>query len=211
MPLSNEKIKSLLDSGNLSINPIFDKHEQIQSSKVDLRLDNVFYRTKSEQSTHRDTLLSSYDHLEEIVIPFEDVISNHSKNDASISNDRSDITNGFVLHPDEFVLGQTLEYVDLPPNLRGLLTGRSSMGREGVIVHSTATLIDPGYTGAITFELSTNGNLPVILYPRQRIAAIEFEKVTGDVNQRESKFGDAESPAPNQDGPEDSHILSIEI
>lgn len=209
MPISGPEIESLLNEGKISINPILDREEQIQAAKVDLRLDNVFYRTKSEQSTYRDTLSDEYDHLEEIEIPFADVTSERGekRNDAGKSN----VEKGFVLHPDEFVLGQTFEYIDLPKDLRGILTGRSSMGREGVIVHSTATIIDPNYTGPITFELSTNGNLPVVLYPRQRIAAIELEKVTGDKRTKESRFGDIEDPSPDSDSIEDEQILSIEI
>lgn len=211
MPISGPTIRNYLEEGKLSINPIFDKNEQIQASKVDLRLDNVFYRTKSEQSTYRDTLFNSYDHLEEIVVPFEDIISGRENKGNLIRGEDTRIQNGFVLHPDEFVLGQTFEYIDIPDDLRGILSGRSSMGREGVIVHSTATIIDPGYAGPITFELSTNGNLPVVLYPRQRIASIEFEGVTGELETKESRFGDIEDPSPEDEGPEDDHILSIEI
>ncbi len=209
MPISGPRIEKRIRDGDLCINPILNEDEQIQASKVDLRLDNVFYRTKSEQSTYRDTLSDEYNHLEEIVVPFKDVIS---KQDGTNEPGQSpDIQDGFVLHPDEFVLGQTFEYVDIPDDLRGVLTGRSSMGREGVIVHSTATIIDPGYTGQITFELSTNGNLPVVLYPRQRVAAIEFEEVTGKHRSKDSRFGDAGSPEPNSDEVEDRDILSIEI
>ena len=211
MPISGPKIKEYMDEGKISINPIFDEQEQIQASKIDLRLDNVFYRTKSEQSTYRDTLFDKYDHLEKIVVPFEDVISDPLDDVGGAREDATKIQNGFVLHPDEFVLGQTFEYVDISEDLRGLLTGRSSMGREGVIVHSTATLIDPNYSGPITFELSTNGNLPVVLYPRQRIASIEFEKVEGESKRKESRFGDVVDPSPEDQGPEDKHILSKEI
>lgn len=211
MPISGVEIKSLMKSGKLAINPILDEEEQIQTAKVDLRLDNVFYRIKSEQSTHRDTLYNVYDHLDEITIPFSDVTNRPGPE--SLDEELANVENGFVLHPDEFALAQTLEYVDLPNNLRGLLTGRSSMGREGVIVHSTASVIDPGYTGDITFELSTIGNLPVILYPRQRIASIEFERVEGELpeEQRESRFGDVRHPEPSVKEIEDEEILSIRI
>lgn len=209
MPLSGEEITEYLKKGKLSINPILDEEEQIQATKVDLRLDNVFHRIQSEQSTYRDTLFHDYNHLDEIEVPYADIISRNQR--STQHRPSRDIHDGFVLHPDEFVLGQTFEYVDLPNNLRGLLTGRSSMGREGVIVHSTAALIDPGYTGPITFELSTNGNLPVVLYPRQRIAAIEFEEIDGEAEEQESRFGDIRDPSPNQQEIEDRNILSTEI
>lgn len=213
MPISGYQIREFIKKGDLSVNPILDKNEQIESAKVDLRLDNVFYRVKSEQSIYRDTLLDpvDYDHTEKIVVPYADVTPD---SDSNRGEKPSEITDGFVLHPDEFALVETFEYVDLPMWLRGGLSGRSSMGREGVVVHSTASVIDPGYAGTITLELSTNGNLPLVLYPRQRIASIEFEHVDGDedkIPESDSQFGGAGSPEPDRDDIEDEHIMGESI
>src|SRR5438046_7258331 len=78
----------------------------------------------------------------------------------------------FVLHPGEFVLGSTLETVGLPDDLAGRLEGKSSLGRLGLLTHSTAGFIDPGFNGHITLELSNVANLPIILWPGMKIGQL---------------------------------------
>lgn len=82
------------------------------------------------------------------------------------------------VHPKEFILGSTLERVALPFDLVARLDGRSSLGRLGIVIHSTAGFIDPGFSGHVTLEISNLSNLPIALYPGMRIAQISFHRMT---------------------------------
>jgi dCTP deaminase len=84
----------------------------------------------------------------------------------------------FIIHPNEFALATTLEYVKVPDDLVARVEGRSSMGRLGVTMHVTAGFIDPGFEGKITLEISNIGAMPVALYPGQRVCQIVFETMT---------------------------------
>ena len=84
----------------------------------------------------------------------------------------------FILHPGEFVLGATLERVALPDDLVARLEGKSSLGRLGLLIHSTAGFVDPGFDGQLTLELSNVANLPITLYPGMRIGQISFQLMT---------------------------------
>lgn len=193
MVLAIDEIKKRMEKGELSINPILDKEQQFQGAKVDLRLDNVFWRIRAEEETHHDTR-NSIDGLldDKINVPY------------------SGENGKFILHPGEFALAKTFEYVDIPPTLLGRLGGRSSLARQGIVVHATASVIDPGYTGYITLELTNFGSVPVMLYPRQRIAAITFEEVKGDAKKYEGKYGGAGEPASGKTDM-DLDILDIQI
>ena len=96
----------------------------------------------------------------------------------SPSSSRSTATGAFILHPGEFVLGATLERLGLPDDLVARLDGKSSLGRLGLQVHSTAGLADPGFEGQITLELSNVASLPIAIYPGMRIAQLVFERLT---------------------------------
>lgn len=199
MILPKRQIEEMLETGELSINPILDRDTQIEAAKVDLRLDNEFERTVEEQDTHHDTLSDEYSHLEPLEVPFGDK-----------SAEDEERRGKFILHPNQFVLAQTFEYVDLPNDIMGILGGRSGLGRHGVVVHATASVIDPGYTGNITLELTNYGNIPVIMYPRQRVATILFARVEEEVEEYGGKFGGSSGPRPSgQD--EDLDILEHEI
>lgn len=192
MVLAIDKIKEEMETGELSINPVLDKEEQFQGAKVDLRLDNVFWRIQAEEQTHHNTRESFDELLDKITIPY--------------SGDEAE----FILHPGEFALAQTFEYVDLPSDLLGRLGGRSSIARQGIVVHATASVIDPGYMGYITLELTNFGSVPVVLHPRQRIAAITFERVEGKSKEYQGKFGGAGGPVPRKID-QDLDIIDIEI
>lgn len=84
----------------------------------------------------------------------------------------------FTLHPGEFILAITREYVEMPDDLTGRLEGRSSIGRLGIVIHSTAANIECGFRGNITLELANMGKIPVMLYPRMRICSISFEELS---------------------------------
>src|SRR5256714_12253657 len=88
----------------------------------------------------------------------------------------------FILHPGEFVLGQTLEWVELPDDLVSRLEGKSSLGRLGLLIHSTAGYVDPGWKGNLTLELSNVANLPIALYHGMKIGQISFFKMSSPVD-----------------------------
>jgi dCTP deaminase len=87
----------------------------------------------------------------------------------------------FILHPGEFVLGQTLEWVELPDDLVARLEGKSSLGRLGLLIHSTAGYVDPGWKGNLTLELSDVANLPIALYFGMKIGQISFYQMSSPV------------------------------
>ena len=94
----------------------------------------------------------------------------------------------FILHPGEFVLGSTLERVTLPDDLVARLEGKSSLGRLGLLIHSTAGFVDPGWDGHVTLELSNVANLPITLYAGMKIGQLSFVQLTEPA---ESPYGSA--------------------
>jgi dCTP deaminase len=149
MLLSDGEITKELASGRLVLEP-YDQG-LIQPSSVDMRLDRYFRVFNNSKYTHIDPAVQQ-DDLTTLVDPEGD--------------------DPFVLHPGEFVLGSTLEVVTLPDDLAGRLEGKSSLGRLGLLTHSTAGWIDPGFTGHITLELSNVANLPITLWPGMKIGQL---------------------------------------
>jgi dCTP deaminase len=155
MLLSDRDIRSEVDSGRLGVQP-WDP-DLVQPSSVDVRLDRFFRVFNNSQYTHIDPS-QQQDELTTLVEPKGD--------------------DPFVLHPGEFVLGSTLEVVTLPDDLAGRLEGKSSLGRLGLLTHSTAGFIDPGFSGHITLELSNVANLPITLWPGMKIGQLCLFKLT---------------------------------
>ncbi|MGU3432796.1 dCTP deaminase [Actinomycetes bacterium M1A6_2h] len=149
MLLSDRDIKAEITAGTLGIEP-FDP-AMVQPSSVDVRLDGLFRVFNNTKYTHIDPA-QRQDELTTLVERKEG--------------------EQFVLHPGEFVLGSTLELTSLPDNLAGRLEGKSSLGRLGLLTHSTAGFIDPGFSGHITLELSNVANLPIILWPGMKIGQL---------------------------------------
>ncbi|MCU1689103.1 MAG: dCTP deaminase [Jatrophihabitantaceae bacterium] len=149
MLLSDRDILAEVQKGRLGITP-WDP-ELVQPSSVDVRLDRFFRVFDNSRYTHIDPALQQ-DELTTLVEPTGD--------------------DPFVLHPGEFVLGSTLEVVTLPDDLSGRLEGKSSLGRLGLLTHSTAGFIDAGFTGHITLELSNVANLPITLWPGMKIGQL---------------------------------------
>jgi dCTP deaminase len=147
--LSDRDLRKELDAGRLELDP-FDAG-MIQPSSVDVRLDRFFRVFDNTRYTHIDPSIRQ-DELTSLV---------ESQGDEP-----------FVLHPGEFVLGSTFESVRLPDDLAGRLEGKSSLGRLGLLTHSTAGFIDPGFTGHITLELSNVANLPITLWPGMKIGQL---------------------------------------
>ena len=155
MILSDRSIREALAAGRIVIDPLDEG--AVQPSSVDLRLGSSFR-----------------------------VFRNHTLGHIDVKQDLSDLTtlldadadDPFILHPGEFVLGATLERVSLPDDLVARLEGKSSLGRLGLLIHSTAGFVDPGFDGQLTLELSNVANLPITLYPGMRIGQISFQRMT---------------------------------
>jgi dCTP deaminase len=99
----------------------------------------------------------------------------------------------FILHPNDYALAPLFEFVKLPKNVMGRLDGRSSLGRLGIVIHSTAGSVDPGYKGHLTMELMNNGMLPVALYPLMRVATLILTTMTSEaMRPYEGKYGKLE-------------------
>ncbi|MCB0928582.1 MAG: dCTP deaminase [Mycolicibacterium insubricum] len=155
MLLSDRDIRAEIASGRLGIDPFDDT--LVQPSSVDVRLDSLFRVFNNTRYTHIDPAIRQ-DDLTTLVEPKEG--------------------EPFVLHPGEFVLGATLERCTLPDDLAGRLEGKSSLGRLGLLTHSTAGFIDPGFSGHITLELSNVANLPITLWPGMKIGQLCLLRLT---------------------------------
>ena len=149
MLLSDRDLKKALADGRLGLDP-FDE-AMVQPSSIDVRLDRYFRVFANHRYTHIDPA-EQQDDLTELVEPKGD--------------------EPFILHPGEFVLGSTLEVISLGHDLASRLEGKSSLGRLGLLTHSTAGFIDPGFSGHVTLELSNVANLPIKLYPGMKIGQI---------------------------------------
>ncbi len=149
MLLSDRDLRKELESGRLGLDP-FDE-AMLQPSSIDVRLDRFFRVFNNTKYTHIDPSRQQ-DELTSLV--------------------EADGDEPFVLHPGEFVLGSTFEAVSLPDDLAGRLEGKSSLGRLGLLTHSTAGFIDPGFEGHITLELSNVANLPITLWPGMKIGQL---------------------------------------
>nr|WP_306428560.1 MULTISPECIES: dCTP deaminase [unclassified Corynebacterium] len=152
---SDRDIRQAIDATELVIEP-YDP-ALIQPSSVDVRMDRFFRVFNNSRYTHIDPKLQQ-DELTSLV----------------------EVEEGepFVLHPGEFVLGSTLEKFTLPPHMAGRLEGKSSLGRLGLLTHSTAGFIDPGFSGYITLELSNVANLPITLWPGMKVGQLALFKMT---------------------------------
>ncbi|MGH3545995.1 MAG: dCTP deaminase, partial [Mycobacteriales bacterium] len=149
MLLSDTDLTAEIADGRVGIAPY--EPGLIQPSSIDVRLDRWFRVFNNSRYTHIDPSVRQ-DDLTTLI---------EAKADEP-----------FVLHPGEFVLGSTLELLTLPDDLAGRLEGKSSLGRLGLLTHSTAGFIDPGFSGHVTLELSNMANLPITLWPGMRIGQL---------------------------------------
>jgi dCTP deaminase len=160
--LSKKEILQYLKEKGISISPILNPETQIGRCSIDIRLSNEFIITKETQLPILD--VADYENLKKNIMQYQEKI-------------RIDYGEAFILHPREFVLGASLEYISLPLDIMAYVVGRSSWGRLGLVI-ATATLIDPGFKGVITLELANIGKVPLALYPCHRIAQLVFHKLT---------------------------------
>ena len=155
MLLSDRDIRAEIDSGRVCLDP-YDE-AMIQPSSVDVRLDRFFRVFENHRYPHIDPAEDQPD-LTRAVEPDGD--------------------EPFILHPGEFVLGSTYEVVTLPSDVAARLEGKSSLGRLGLLTHSTAGFIDPGFSGDVTLELSNAATLPIMLWPGMKIGQLCFFRLS---------------------------------
>ncbi len=155
MVLADTTIARLLEQGRIEIDP-YDEG-LLQPSSVDVRVDRWFRVFHNNRYPYID-VKEAQDELTELV--------------------EVDDETPFVLHPGEFVLGSTLERIRLPDDLVARLEGKSSLGRLGLLIHSTAGFIDPGWDGHVTLELSNVAKLPITIYFGMKIGQISFMQMT---------------------------------
>ena len=165
MILSDRDIRSALEAGRIVIEPF--SGDSVQPSSVDLHLDRRFRVFRNSRYPYIDVRQDQPDLTELVEIEEEQP---------------------FILHPGEFVLGSTLERVSLPDDLVARLEGKSSLGRLGLLIHSTAGYVDPGWDGNLTLELSNVANLPITLYYGMKIGQISFQQMSSPVD---VAYGDA--------------------
>jgi len=157
--LADRDIRAELEAGRVRIDP-YDPAD-LQPSSVDLHLDRSFRVFRNNRYAYIDPRTPQPD-LTELL---------------TVADDEP-----FILHPGEFVLGQTLEWTELPNDLVARLEGKSSLGRLGLLIHSTAGYVDPGWKGNLTLELSNVANLPIALYFGMKIGQISFFRMTSPVD-----------------------------
>ena len=151
MLMSDRDIRASIEAGQIGLEPL--EMELLQPSSFDVRLDRFFR-----------------------------LFDNHKYAFIDPAQDQSDLTQlievdpneAFILHPGEFVLGSTYEFVTLPDNIAARLEGKSSLGRLGLMTHSTAGFVDPGFKGHVTLELANVSNLPIKLWPGMKVGQLCF-------------------------------------
>ena len=153
--LSDRDIKVEISSGRVKVEPFTDS--MIQPASVDVRLDRFFRVFENHKYSVIDPSIEQPDLTREVAVAADE---------------------HFILHPGEFVLASTYEVITLPDDIAGRLEGKSSLGRLGLLTHSTAGFIDPGFSGHITLELSNVANLPVKLFPGMKIGQLCLIKLS---------------------------------
>jgi dCTP deaminase len=185
--LSDRSIRDELASGGIVIDPLDDN--AIQPSSVDVHVDRYFRVFRNDTTPYIDPKRAQED-LTELV---------------EVEDDKA-----FILHPGEFVLGSTRERVALGTDLVARLEGKSSLGRLGLLIHSTAGFVDAGWDGHLTLELSNVANLPIAIYPGMKIGQVSFLRMTSEA---ETPYGSetAGSKYKGQRGPTPSrYYLNFE-
>ena len=182
MIFSDRTIKEAVANGRIVIDPYEEK--MVQPSSVDLRCDSVFRVFENHKYALIDPKAPQEDLTTEVAATPEQP---------------------FMLHPGEFVLGSTLEVVGLADDIVARLEGKSSLGRIGLLIHSTAGFVDPGFKGQVTLELSNVANLPIAIYPGMKIGQVSFYQLS---TAAENPYGSpgAGSKYQGQSGPTPSRI-----
>jgi dCTP deaminase len=182
MVLSDRSIREAIEKGHIIIKPLGEGC--IQPASVDVHLDRQLLVFRNNR------------------VPYVDIRANAERLTEKVSIGDDD---PFMLHPGEFILGSTLEHVEVPADLVARLEGKSSLGRIGLLIHSTAGYVDPGWKGHLTLELSNVSNLPITLYYRMKIGQLSFLMLSTPA---EHLYGDKElgSKYQGQKGPTASRV-----
>ena len=182
MILSDRSLREQIAAGRIVVDPLDES--LIQPSSIDVRISNLFR-----------------------------VFRNHTAGVIDVKKDMAELTElvempddgeAFMLHPGEFVLGSTLERVAVPDDLVGRVEGKSSLGRLGLLIHSTAGFVDAGFDGHITLELANVASLPITIYPQMKIGQVSFMRMTTPAEQpygaggRGSKYQGQLGPTPSR-------------
>jgi dCTP deaminase len=169
--LSDKDIRELIDNKNaveVEEGPEVDLDLQLGPSSLDLRLGYEFGVLKTRKVKAIDTQsMKDYSEIKE--------------------SRKATPEEGMVVHPGEFLLGTTLETLKVPSNLVARIEGRSSYARLGLIPHAAAGFVDPGFKGQITLEIQNLGNVPITIYPEDRICQVVFETMTSEA---ENPYGE---------------------
>ena len=182
MILSDRTLRERIAAGAIGVDP-FDA-DAVQPASIDLRLDAAFRVFTRHKYGFVDVAVDQPDLTEAVTVPPGE---------------------SFALHPGEFALGSTVERVRVPADLVGRLEGKSSLGRLGLIIHSTAGYIDPGFEGQITLELSNVATVPIMLHPGMHIAQISFLTMTTPADRPYASPG-LHSKYQGQTGPTQSRL-----
>lgn len=177
MLLSDRDIRAEIEAGRIQLEPL--EMDFIQPSSMDIRLDRFFRLFDN----HRYAFIDPAEQQDELTHLIE-----VEPNEA------------FVLHPGEFVLGSTFEFVSLPDDIAARLEGKSSLGRLGLLTHSTAGFVDPGFRGHVTLELSNVATLPIKLWPGMKIGQLCFFRLSS-ASERPYGSGPSGSRYQGQRGP----------
>lgn len=180
MILSDKDIKKYIEEGKIKMSPAPNFDEQLGPCTLDLHLGNTFKIFKPSQYPYLDLKRS---------IHFEELME-----EIKIEDDAP-----FILQPKDFILATTREEFTLPDDIMARLDGRSSLGRLGIVVHSTAARFDPGWQGKAVMELGNLGIMPVVLYSGMRICALTFETLSGPcetiyLKKKGQKYGGQTAP-----------------
>lgn len=187
MILSDRTLREQLAAGRIVVDPLDES--LIQPSSIDVRISNLFRVFRNHTRGVIDVKQDMIDLTELIEIPA----------DGDGAGDEA-----FMLHPGEFVLGSTLERIGVPEDLVGRVEGKSSLGRLGLLIHSTAGFIDAGFDGHITLELANVASLPITLYPGMKIGQISFMQMTTPADNpygsgaKGSKYQGQHGPTPSR-------------
>ena len=165
MLMSDRDIRAEIESGRIGLEPL--EMDLLQPSSFDVRLDRFFRLFDNHKYAYIDPAEDQSDLTQLIEVPADEP---------------------FILHPGEFVLGSTFEFVTLPDDIAARLEGKSSLGRLGLLTHSTAGFVDPGFRGHVTLELANVSNLPIKLWPGMKVGQLCFFKLTSP---SENPYGSA--------------------
>ena len=165
MLMSDRDIRAEIEAGNIGLEPL--EMGLLQPSSFDVRLDRFFRLFDNHKYAYIDPA-ENQDDLTRLV---------------EVRSDEA-----FILHPGEFVLGSTYEFVTLPDNIAARLEGKSSLGRLGLLTHSTAGFVDPGFKGHVTLELANVSNLPIKLWPGMKVGQLCFFQLSSP---SETPYGSA--------------------